>query len=462
MNSGAELRTYVSVMTKHRNWSYFFLLCILVLWYLFNFHAPKYYEANTLIYVPKKDTSFSLQDSRGVLKKAPLPLTEKNLMASYLGFLENAVLLNRLSRRIPERSAREIKKNTRINVYVRRCNYRIYVKDRVPAIAAKIANAYGDEANKLLQERSLGPLKATRMSLEKRMRETESDLNEAERHLEEFKDKTRTVSPAQEKSQFIQQRTAFESQLKESRIRLEEVASNIEITRKSMDKEGKMQLSSESVTTNPVINHLRTALSSLEISLAGARSKYSGEHPEVIRLEREFAQTKRNLKKEVEKVLGSQTKSINPVYERLRQMLVTDLVAQKSLQARIEGLERVIRELDLKIEKFPELDKKLADLARRVQNYEKALQMLKMKIEEAKLQEIREIQTFMVLDRAKVPEDPVSPHLLKSTILLIILSIHGLIFVPYLVEYLSGSLNLTGGGHPGSANAGKRFRPNNI
>ena len=157
----------------------------------------------------------------------------------------------------------------------------------------------------------------------------------------------------------------------------------------------------------------------------------------MIRLKTEYAQTKENLKREVGKILGSRMRSINPVYERLRQTLITDVVAQKSLQARIMGYERVLRDLEQKITRFPGLDTGLAELKRQVSNFEQALNKLKQSLEEMKLQEIRELRTFEVLDQATAPKRAFFPNFLINSVVALLLALFVGVFYAFVVEYFT-------------------------
>jgi len=371
---------------------------------------PKYYKAATFIFVPTNSKTFGLAGQKDLLRPPQVSSPDQLTTDSYLIILRSEALAQRTARRVTGRSARSIRKSTKIKSLVHNSHYKITVRDRDPKILAEIANVYPVEANNFFREMSLNAMSSTRAHLKQRIRETESDLRETERELQQFKAKYKILSPSEEITQLLKERTSLASQLEESRVRLEELNSKISVIKRQLAHEGKMQLSSESMTTNPIINHLKTTLATLQIRIAGALSRYSEEHPEVIRLKTEYAQTKENLEREVDNILGSQTKSINPMYERLRQMLVTDLLAQKSLQARIVGFKRIIKDLDEKIARFPELDNRFAHLQRQVTSYGNTLKGLKLKMEETKLNEMGKQGTFVVLDKAAAPKKPYFPN----------------------------------------------------
>ena len=410
MRKQSVLRNYLNIMSRHRGSICIILLTGLVASYFLSLHMPKHYKATTSIFVPAKLKPFDATEEKALLSPPQVPTPDKLAAVSYLRILRSEDLCQRIARRIPGRSARSIQKSTRIKGSARTSQFRITVRDRKPKIAAEIANAYPAEANNFLEEMFLTPIWSNRAHLKQRIQETERDLREAERQLQQLKTKYKIMSPSEEITKLIKERVSFASQLEENRIRREELNAKVSALKKQLAQEGKMQLSSESMITNPVISHLKTTLATLQIRIAGALSRYSEEHPEVIRLKTEYAQTKENLEREVYKILGSQTKSINPVYARLRQMVVTDSVTQKSLEARAIGLERLIRDLDERIAEFPELDNRFADLQRQVSSYENALTGLKLKLEEAKLNEIKAQRRLEVLDKAAVPKKPYFPN----------------------------------------------------
>lgn len=410
MRKQSVLRNYLNIMSRHRGSICIILLTGLVASYFLSLYMPKHYKATTFLFLPTKSEHFRPTEEKALLSLPQVPTPDKLAAVSYLRILRSEDLCQRIARRIPGRSARSIQKSTRIKGSARTPHCGITVRDRNPKIAAEIANAYPAEANKFLEEMFLTPIWSNRAHLKQRIRETERDLRGAERQLQQLKTEYKIASPSEEIAKLVKGRAIFTSQLEENRIRREELNAKVSALKKQLAREAKMQLSSESKITNPVISHLKTTLATLQIRIAGALSRYSEEHPEVIRLKTEYAQTKENLEREVYKILGSQTKSINPVYARLRQMVVTDSVTQRSLEARAIGLERLIRDLDERIAEFPELDNRFADLQRQVSSYENALTGLKLKLEEAKLNEIKAQRRFEVLDKAAVPKKPYFPN----------------------------------------------------
>lgn len=410
MQKQSVLKDYLSILSKHRGSLSIILLASLVASYFLGTHIPKNYKATIFISVPTNLKTFGLTEQKDLLNPPQVPGRDNLVMASYLSILRSEALAQMIARRIPGHSTASIQKNTRIKGLAYNSHYKITVRDRDPKIAAEIANAYPVEANNFLREMFLPPMRSSWADLNQRIQETERDFQKVQRQLLQLRAKHKIMSPSEEIARLVKERGSFTSQLEESRIRLEELHSKISVVKEQLAHERKMQLSSESMTTNPVINHLKTTLATLQIKIAGALSRYSEEHPNVIRLKTEYAQTKKNLEREVDKIFDSQTKSINPMYERLRQMLVTDLVEQKSLQARILGLERNIQDLDDTMTRFPELDNMFANLQRQAISYGNTLRQLKLGIEESKLNEMTKQGIFTVLDKAVAPKKSYFPN----------------------------------------------------
>lgn len=412
MNKEPELRDYIGVIARHRSSIYVIVLTSLLVSFALSAYMPEYYEAVTDIYVPVNNDQLSLSDQKGILKTAPIPVPSTQVLASHLGILRSSALAQKIADKIPERSMDSIEKNTRISVKSRYYNFRIFVRDRDPAIAAKIANYYAPEANKHLQDMSLAPVKNTRANLEQRILETDKTLQEAEKDLKQFKLQHNMASPAEEEIYLTQQRAVFSDKLNNSKIQLAELKPKIHVNQSANLEEEKNQSEIEPFVSNPVIDHLKKTLSSFEISLIGALSKYSEEHPDVVRLKSEYSQTKKNLDKEMAKLRNSR-------------------------QTRVTELERVIKDLDAKIAKFPEIDNKLAILQRRVSSYERALALLSMELEETKLQESRTLQTFAVLDKAEVPKQQSFPDPFINTIIAGLLALFVGIFYVFVMEYIA-------------------------
>ena len=181
---------------------------------------------------------------------------------------------------------------------------------------------------------------------------------------------------------------------------------------------------------------LEMKLAGLEVELAGLLTKFTPSHPEVVRLQKAVEESRRQLNDEVKRIVSSQTTALNPVHETLRQNLATLYVEERSLQRKIAEQANVIRKTEERLLRLPRLAAELAQLLRGVRHLEETSNVLAIKLEEARIQEKREIHSFVIVDRASVPRVPAYPNLLLNLLVATGLSLLVGISYAFVLEYL--------------------------
>jgi uncharacterized protein involved in exopolysaccharide biosynthesis len=410
MRKQITLRYWSKVISKYgiSIWI-IFIVCLVTSFFLCT-QMPKIYKATAYIYVPGDVKIFDIAGLNGFLRFDKVSNSHENRKRWYLSILKNESTARMIAQILPDRSVETIQKNSDIERLSNGLQFRISVQDKDPEMAAKIATAYPSAVDSILREMYIYPMEIEKAKKENAIREYERRLKKVEKQIQQLKAENKIVIVSKHKELLQNKRASFISQLEKSRLQLKEVNSEILILEKQLAKEEKMQVSSQLVAANPVIDQLRATLASLQVSLAGTMAKYSEEHPKVMRLRAEYAQAQKNLKKEVNNSLKSQTKTINPVHGKLREMLITNLVLQKSLSARTEALKAIIKEVDERLVIFPSIEQNIARLKREADDYDRALKQATLQFEKAGLKELRDQKIFKLLHRVAIPQKPSFPN----------------------------------------------------
>lgn len=375
---------------------------------------PKVYEARASFYVPVVQDIFSLAiETGGSIRAAPAPTVVRDQLRGYFGILTSQRLATRVAESVPERAISQIRRVTRFRLKSDGM-FLITATDRDPILATRIANAYADSFNDLFEEISLPRATKTRKFIEAQLQGLKTDLATTEKKMEEFKEQHKVVSLPEETSQLVKQVTEFHAQTDLTTVNLDEVRTRLAMTEKHLHSEAQMQPSSEVVATNPLVQHLQMKLSDLEIDLAGLQSKFPPSHPDVLKAQQQILETRKRLQEEVRKIVASETRSLNPVHENLRQSLVTLYADETALAAKLAGLQGITRRIEAKLEQLPDLQRRLGELTRALHYLEETDRMLALKLEDARIQEKREMETFLVVDRATPPQSPAYPNVLLS------------------------------------------------
>ncbi len=397
---------------------------------------PKLYEARASFYVPVVQDVFSLStETGGAVRAVPAPTVVRDQLRGYFGILSSARVVARVAESVRERSVEQIQRGTRFQLTTAGM-FLITAVDRDPVIAARIANAFAGSFNDLFEEISLPRATKTRRFIEEQVEKVGKELVVAEGKLEVFKRIHKTVSLGEETSQLVRLTTDFRAQADQTSVGLDEIRTRMAEVERRLAVEARMQLSSTLVATNPLVQQLQGKLSDLEVELAGLRAKFTPLHPEVLRAERQIRETRQLLQEEVTKILASETHSLNPVYENFRQSLATLYADERAAAAKWSGLQGVLRRYEEEMEQLPELQRQLGELTRTLRHLEETERMLALKLEDARIQEKREIQTFLVVDRAVAAQRPAYPNALLSVPAAGVLAAVAGLFYAMLLGYL--------------------------
>jgi polysaccharide chain length determinant protein (PEP-CTERM system associated) len=185
----------------------------------------------------------------------------------------------------------------------------------------------------------------------------------------------------------------------------------------------------------------------MQEQLADLKSKYTDQHPDVIRLKKKIA----DLEKKYEQKASAQLVETQPDSSTLERVPVNENVRQfEEIKIGIKRLENIIADLNSKmkfyqkrVENTPKREQELMSLNRDYDNIRETYNsLLNRKLESeiaVNMEKKQKGEQFRILDPAKLPMKPVSPDMNKLLLLSLAAGLGigaGLIF---LLEYLDTS-----------------------
>ena len=189
---------------------------------------------------------------------------------------------------------------------------------------------------------------------------------------------------------------------------------------------------------NPVIDEtgqvvLRGSdrLAAAQQELMAARSKYSEDHPDVRRLRREIA----SLSSETS--AGSTAQPTNPTYIQLQSQANAAAIEVRELAARRGDLSRSLSSTRGAISISPQLEEQYSDLVRDYQVIKTQYEQMRSQQATAELKSkaaASAAETYVLINPARVPEDPVEPDRVALMFLGIVLSIAAGLATAYLLN----------------------------
>jgi|GEM_PF-242944 len=207
----------------------------------------------------------------------------------------------------------------------------------------------------------------------------------------------------------------YQNSLTDLEIALKEAYLKMALLKNQLAGEKPMIVTS---TTQTVANPLAVRLGQLQDQLSNLLTRYTDQHPDVIRLKYEIEDVKKQLatSRPVVKTNAesSETATPNPIYENLRQQINNVQIEINSLEKRRDQFQKKVEEYSLKVKTIPKLEQELIRLTRDYNVNENIYQMLLRRLEEARISRELEVKekgaTFKVIDPAVLPLTPVKPH----------------------------------------------------
>jgi uncharacterized protein involved in exopolysaccharide biosynthesis len=186
-------------------------------------------------------------------------------------------------------------------------------------------------------------------------------------------------------------------------------------------------------------------LATLRTELSVAREKYSAEHPDVIRLAKAVAAQEEGLKnKPTPESEIAKNNPDNPAYLTLQAQLAGIKSQIKSLTVQREGLKTKLTEYEKRLQQTPDIERKYLVLNRDYENSVRRYQEISTKQDVAQvgqeLEKERKGERFSLIDPPQLPEKPIKPNRPAIIILGFLLSIGSSLGFATVAESMNSSV----------------------
>lgn len=312
-----------------------------------------------------------------------------------------------------------------------------------PQLASIIANS---TASVFVEEsRSINRSRASEAKrfIEEQLIEKETELKQAEEEKLEYKREENILYLDEETKINIEQLANFQSQEIEVNNQILENKAKLAEVHRQLGKQAETYISSETITTNPAVRELQSQLTNLEIQLPTLLEKYSKGSPQVSETESKIREIKNKISEKVAEIVGSKVSTRNPIYQTLLAQVVTLETTLISLETKKESLASSVKEYEGRLERLPDKELYLARLERAIKVSESTYIILLEKYQEARINEAMELGDIRVIDEARIPKNPIKPN---KTLNLAIGGILGLmlgVMLTFFLEYMDNTIKTT-------------------
>jgi len=157
-------------------------------------------------------------------------------------------------------------------------------------------------------------------------------------------------------------------------------------------------------------------------------------------LQAEIDNVRRKLTEEVERVVGTETRTLNTLYRELYGTLINLEVEANALEAREAALLAIIAERERELSHLPAQELELARLMREAQVLEELYILLRTRREEARISEAMETADVQIIDRAVLPRVPVKPRIKLNIAIGAVLGVFLGVGLAFLLEFLDNTV----------------------
>ncbi|MEN3009292.1 polysaccharide biosynthesis tyrosine autokinase, partial [Pseudothermotoga sp.] len=444
------LEDIIRIFKKRAGIFFLSLSIAIVVTLLYLFLATPIYEANVTIKInPSYESNVAtLFTGTQVYTGRPDISTEIEIIKSRT-VIERAVEIVGLHEFI-RHSKREIDKDQLIQTIMKKWmkvtqvkNTRIVqlsIQHPDPNLATKLANAIAAAYNDRLKELTQTEYTSRRIFIEQQLPKVEERLAQEQEKLKQFKEKNQIFVLSEQAKNILSMLSNYDSEYNKISLELQEVSTKIKILRDTLSKVDQKIISSEVITSNPVIEQLRAKLANLQVELSGLLQTYPESDKRVVALRSQIAETEILMKKEVEKVVSSQTQVINPMYTQTLAELMDNEGRYQILQARLNAVNQLRKTYQQRVQTLPKIEQELVELERNLAIQSQIYTTLLQNLEESRIAEAGIAGNSQVVDSAIVPKTPVKPNKRLTLAIGGALGVFVGILLVFLIEYLDKTL----------------------
>lgn len=412
---------------------------------VFSKNITPVYEARTVFYVPSDSQALSFMSDTTVnmiARDKMRPDINEDASAPYIGLLKSKEIAERVHRELPQKEVQKLLISDIDIEITKEFMLQLYSRDEDPELAADVAAAYVKNFNSLLQDASLQNIQQDISLIAGQISKTKEKLVKAEEAVNLFEKENNIVSINEEINSLTSQRISFQNQLEATNILIKENIEKIDSVSEQFKREEALYSERDFVLTNPIIEHLQEKLSDLSAQINALSVELKAAHPDLLMLKSQYKEISYRLEEEIKRFISAQIKSKDTFYEELRQRLVNFLIEKNNLQATKEGYAEVIKRTSERLLELPAIKTEWDRLNEEVLRYKKNYEQLKLNLEEAEMQESRQIQFVVVVDKATPPESPSFPILWINLIVAVLFSLVAGVFYAFFIDYVEESGNI--------------------
>ncbi len=297
--------------------------------------------------------------------------------------------------------------------------YRDSDPERTQAVLSALAATYIENS---VENKRSQPANAAKF-VERQLPQARNQLNSAATALKAFRQKYGIVDPNAYAESLSVARQDLEKQARSAEIGLNASKRTYEALRQQVGASPDTALANTVLSQDPAYQELLGQYNSAQTNYALSLQTYTEGSPQAQALKVRRDEILNLIKRRAQTVLGSKTSGLAPTtsFQGVQQGLTTKLLeAQGTLvaqQAQLETIRRAETELATRFKQVPDLQLAYTELQRQFQLNSENVNFLLKRLQELKVAEAQENNSWDVLSPPFLPTEPISPDLERNLLL---------------------------------------------
>ncbi len=431
-----DLREYWEIIVKKRKLILAVFMVTVLAVTAYSLLATPIYEAFTTVMVREGSSGMQSLLFDGMIGGG------KNSAQNYIQIMKSRTMLEQVAATVDreELTPKVLEKAITIQPVTGSDVLKISMQSPEPELAQLVVNTLTDTFISWNLDYQQNDRRAAREFIEAQLQTVEVELNLAEERLRAFKEEKGVLAPSQEITAMVNQLASLQANLTELAVSKQEIEERIRQVRASLEEQDETLISSTTIADNTFVTQYRSRLADLEIKLSSAREKYTDRHPEILALQAEIEDVKQKLAEEVERVVGTETRTLNTIRQQLYGTLINLEVEANALAARESALLTVMADQEQALSSLPAQELELARLMREAKVLEELYILLRTRREEARISEAMQTADVQVIDRAIVPDIPVKPRVKLNIAIGGVLGVFLGVGLAFLIEFMDNTI----------------------
>ncbi|MEJ5228865.1 MAG: polysaccharide biosynthesis tyrosine autokinase [Pseudothermotoga sp.] len=284
------------------------------------------------------------------------------------------------------------------------------VEHEDPQLAAKIANTLVELYLELKSRLSTNEYTAKLNFIESQLPRVEQELKGVEDRIKKFKEENQIYALSDQAANLVKYIAQFDAMVNEYLLNIQQTKAGIKAAEDMLKKVDQKIISSETISTNPVVQQLRSKLVDLQVQLSALLQSYSEDDRRVVSLKKQIEETQDLLQKEIAKVVSAEVQTINPAYSQLYTELILKQTQLQVFEASLSAVQKIRDDYLKKASIVPTVEQKLFELERERQAKQTTYLALLAQYEQARIGAAGTVENVKVVSSAMVPNKPSKPN----------------------------------------------------